>query len=269
VLISCGPTEPAANALRSDAGEPIYHDGTYRVVGSSTGADGWQPYLEIKVEGAVILSACFGAVRGHGTLLADDGVYAESFKLETGADLSSFLADLESQLVEHQRLPVSVRATALDRRVEWAARYCVFAARALSLAQSGISPLGEVVEPGPFEASDRPDETGWQARLSIVVYDDRIAAAAYEETRLGPTGEVSSRAEDASIAADYERIYGLRPAAVAEELSSQLVGQLLEARDLQIDAVTSATVTTGRLVSLAQSILGSRIKAEVPHRVCR
>jgi len=267
LLFSCGPAEPAENALRSESGDPLYADGVYRASGSVVAVDGWQPYLEAHIEAGAITQVCFGALRSDGAFLADDEAYAEGFRIETGVTLNRFLRDLESELVRSQRLPVTVRSTAIDSRLEWVSRFSAFADQVLRLARSGETTETVVVEPGLYIASDRADETGWQAHLTLAIQGEQIAAAAYEETRKAADGTVRIRAEDQTIAADYERIYGLRPGSVADEIAAGYVGSSVVG-DVEVDAITSATVTTGRFVQLAEAILGSRDVVPLPNRLC-
>ena len=81
----------------------------------------------------------------------------------------------------------------------------------------------------------------------------------------GFTGEISIRANNEGVAADYERLHGLRPGPVAEDLSSRIVGAPVTAA---FDGLSSATITTRRLAQLRAEVEQGRVAVDLPNRVC-
>lgn len=268
--VACTPSEPAEGALLTASGAAVYADGTYLVSYSHTGTDGWQPFLHLRVRAGLITDVCYGAVRSDGMLVRDDENYVERFRLNGGADLVGLLDQLEAGLIARQQSPLELPVVRMDERVSWTSSFAVLADAALQLARAGDADFAEIPAPGPYIQVDQPDELGWQARLIVIFGEAGVAAASFEESRIGADGTVMMKADDPVSAEAYERVMELSPAGVATELARQLVqGGVTEIDErIVLDGITGATGTTDRFQILANRILTARISVPLPNKFC-
>ena len=270
LLVACTPTEPAEGALLNAAGAAIHTDGTYLVSYSHTGTDGWQPFLRLRVRAGLITEVCYGAVKADGTLVRDDEDYIERLRLNGGADLIEILDRLQAGLIARQELPLELPVVRMDGRVWWTSSFAVLADAALGLARAGSANTVVIPAPGPYIEFDQPDELGWEARIIVIFGEAGIAAASFEERRVGADGTVTVKASDPVSTEAYERVMELSPAGVATELARQLVqGGVPETGERVIlDGVTGATGTTDRFQVVADHILAARISVPLPSKLC-
>ncbi len=270
LLVACTPTEPAEGALLSAAGVTVYADGTYLVSYSHTGTDGWQPFLQLRIRAGLITEVCYGAVGADGMLVRDDENYNERFRLKTGAELPALLDQLAAGLVARQQLPLEIPAVGLDERIAWSNFFGVLADAALGLARTGDATTAVIPAAGPYVGHDQPDELGWEGRMVIIFEGAGVAAASFEERRIGVDGTESVKAGDPVSTEAYERVLGLTPAGVAAELTRQFVldGVSETGERINLDGVTGATGTTDRFQVLADRILATRISVPLPNKFC-
>lgn len=270
ILVACAPAEPAEGALIASDGGALYTDGTYIAAYSHTGSDGWQPHLKVRIRAGLITNVTFGAVDAGGTSLADDGIYAERFRMATGMTPTELADELSGALTDRQQLPVLLPATDVGAALAWEAAFAVLADAGLTAARTGTPPTVVVPTPGPYSVTDRPDELGWQAELTVIFDQDRIAAARFVERRHGADGTVTRKSDDEAYSAVYERVFGLTPAGVAGELAAQFVAAGTEAADggpVALDAISGATGTTARFQALADRLLAGRAAVPLPGKM--
>ena len=270
LVAACAPTEPAEGALRNSSGEAIYADGTYVVSYSHTGTDGWQPHLQLQVRAGFITQACYGAVNAEGTRIQDDEGYRERVRLNTGADLVSLTAQLESLLITAQQLRFELPVAGLDTVLTWTVSFVVLADAALNLARAGETTTAVIPAVGPYVGHDQPDELGWEARVVIAFAQAGLTAASFEEYRSESDGSVKVKATDPVYTEAYERVLQLTPAGVADQLSRQLVerGVTETDRRVSVDGLTGATGTANRFQILANKVVATRITVPLPHKLC-
>jgi len=265
LLAACGPPETDPNALLAPDGSPLYRDGTYAASYSHTGPDGRQPFLQIRVRAGLIDQVCLDAVDAAGNRLSDDARFDELTRLETGVSPVALARRLENALLDSQHLPLPAdpRAVGWSSAFELLARTVTAAARVgLTVDAAGIEQLAT---PGPYFATDAPDELGWRAELVLVFDSDGVTAAAYREVRTELDGSTRLKRDDETYQQLYESASGVTSGGVA----STLVAQLLESGRPGIDGVSGATLTTSRFVTLATRIFGERRSTPLPNRLCR
>ena len=285
VLAGCAPSQPDPGALLSPSGAPVYTDGEYVAAYSATAANGWQPFLAIRVRAGLITTVRYDAMSAAGIPVTEAESFTEQLRLDTGVVLGALIAELESSLILRQGLPVPVPPLPVAPKdgsaelaaLEWVSWFAVLARSALAAAREGVPGQVTVPMPGPYIATDRPDELGWSGRLVVFVSGERPVAASFEELRTGADGSTTSKVDDTSYAQRYAARFELTPATVAAELTGQLIGVKAEDADVggdtagwtPVDGVSGATGTTDRFNALAAWIAASRRSVALPHRPWR
>jgi major membrane immunogen (membrane-anchored lipoprotein) len=270
LMTACTPTEPAEGALLTSSGAAVYTDGTYVVSYSHTGTDGWQPYLQLHVHAGLIAEVCFGAVNAAGSLIQDDEDYREHVRLDAGVDVLSLITQLENLLIAEQQLRFEVPAAHLDRTLSWSIPFVILADAALDLARTGEVTTAVIPAAGPYIGHDQPDELGWEARIIVAFDETGVIAASFEERRIEADGSEMVRAADPAYAEAYQRVLELTPAAVADQLSRQLVAQGAVGTEgpVAVDGLTGATGTSNRFQILANEVVATRVAVPLPHKLC-
>ena len=265
VLAACGPPETDPDALRDSDGSPLYRDGTYAAAYSHTGAEGWRPFLYLRVRAGVVDIVCFDAVDGSGARLSEAERFVEQYRLDTGTDLLALFDRLGERLLESQAVPLTAPANA----VPWSVAYDVLARRALDAAKVGLTidaaGIDVVPSPGPYTASDEPDELGWRAQLVLAYDGDGVAAGSYGEVRRELDGSVRRKRDDAT----YQERFATASGVTSAEVASTLTGRLIAAQSPQVDVVAGATRSSSRFAALAERIARARVEAPLPNRLCR
>lgn len=269
-LVACAPAEPAEGALLASDGGALYTDGTYIAAYSHTGSDGWQPHLKARIRAGLITNVTFGAVDAEGVSLADDGIYAERFRMATGMTPADLTDALDRALLDRQQLPVLLPTTGPNEVLAWETAFAVLADAALGAARAGTPSTVVVPTPGPYRVTDRPDELGWQAELTVIFDGDRIAAARFVERRRGADGTVTRKSDDEEYSAVYDRLLGLTPAGVARDLAAQFVTagkEAAEGESVALDGISGATGTTARFQALADRLMAGRVAVRLPGKL--
>lgn len=232
--------------------------------------------MQLTVRAGLITEAFVDAVNAGQERLRGSDRHQEYFRLATGLSLPGLLDSLESSLIDRQQLPLLLPAAPVGPAGGWTSRFLVLAEAVLDAAAAGEEPAGGdgavIVVPasGVYQTADDPDDLGWRAHLAVAFQEETIVAAGFEERRLNADGSWSIKAEDTDYAARYERLIGLAPATVAEELPRQLVaaGPDTDAAGYpQIDGVSGATGTSNRFRALLSTILQERATVPLPHRL--
>lgn len=265
VLAACGPPETDPDAPRAADGSPLYRDGTYAAAYSHTGPDGWRPFVYLRVRAGLVDTVCFDAVAASGTRLSESEGFVEQYRLDTGTDLLPLFDRLASRLLENQtpRLPAPTNA------VPWSVTFDVLAARALEAAKVGLTidaaGIEVVPSPGPYAATDAPDELGWSAELVLVYDGDGVAAGSYREVRRELDGLIRRKRDDDV----YQERFAAAAGVTSAEVAATLTDRLIAAGSPRVDAVAGATVSSARFAALAERITSSRVEAPLPNRLCR
>ncbi len=134
VLGACGPAETSPDALRTGDGSPLYGDGVFAASFAHTGPFGWRHFVQVEVEGGLIIDACYGSIDYAGRRLSENEHYREGHRLTSGIDLLALLSRYQNRLIETQRPGFSVPATA----VEWAAPYVQLVRAAIACSNRGV-----------------------------------------------------------------------------------------------------------------------------------
>ena len=267
VLVACGPPETDPDALRAADGTPLYRDGTYAAAYSHTGPEGWRPFIYLRVRAGLVDIVCFDAVDAAGERLSETERFVERYRLDTGTDLFALFDELRSRLIDRQTVPLPAAVNA----VPWSVTFDVLARRALAAAKVGLTTdaagLDVVATPGPYTASDEPDELGWRAELVLAYDGDGLTAGSYREVRRELDGSVRRKRDDAA----YQERFATASGITSAEVGSTLVERLIAAQpsEPQVDAVAGATLSSARFVALAERIARDRVEAPLPNRLCR
>ncbi|MFW5745298.1 MAG: hypothetical protein ACOC2D_18645 [Spirochaetota bacterium] len=267
VLAACGPPETDPDAPRTADGSPLYRDGEYAAAYSHTGPDGWRPFIYLRVRAGLVDTVCFDAVDASGERLSETERFLERYRLDTGTDLLALFDKLRSRLIDRQAVPLPAAVNA----VPWSVSFDVLARRALAAAKVGLTVeaagLDVVATPGPYTASDEPDELGWRAELVLVYDGDGLAAGSYREVRRELDGSTRRKRDDAAYLERFATASGITWAAVGSTLVERLIAA--QPSEPQIDAVAGATLSSARFVALAERIARGRVEAPLPNRLCR
>ena len=265
LLAACGPPETDPDAPRDADGSPLYRDGTYAAAYSHTGPEGWRPFLYLRVRAGVVDIVCFDAVDATGARLSEAERFVERYRLDTGTDLLALFVRLREHLLERQVVPL----TAPTNAVPWSVAYDVLARRALDAAKVGLTidaaGIDVVPSPGPYSASDEPDELGWSAELVLAYDGDGVAAGSYREVRRELDDSLRRKRDDAT----YQERFAAASGVTSAEVASTLTERLIAAQSPQVDAVAGATRSSSRFVALAERIARARVEAPLPNRLCR
>ena len=255
VLIGCDGVRPDPDAE--------FRDGRYVAAYAHTRADGWRPFLELRVRAGLLHTICFDAIAPNGTRLMQSDRKLEEYRLATGVDLPPYIQGQIDAVIAAQDLRISADPQAL----EWSLALFDLLRQVIPAARVGLTVeaagVASVPTNEPYLAADLPDELGWRAELVVVYYDQAVAAVDYAELREQSDGSAIRKRDQPDIQADYERLLGLTSASVAQSFSSGLV-----VGDVP-DAVAGATISLGRFTRLTAAIEASLIAADLPDRPCR
>lgn len=269
LLVACGAPDTDPDALLNADGTPRYRDGRYAAAYSHPDADGWRSFLLVRIRAGLIREICFDAVNADGERMLESEGYLETYRLETSRSAASVLEELAGETRERQSPPVSAAPGA----VAWSTRYLVLLERALEAARVGLTLDAAGIEvvptPGPYVATDAPDELGWRGELVLIFDGDGPAAGSFREVRTRLDGTTIIKREDA----DYQERFAAASGLVSPEVSRTLLEQVVEpeggsAEVPQIDAVTGATLSSSRFAALLAHIYEQRTEAPLPNRLC-
>ncbi|MFP4115120.1 MAG: hypothetical protein ACOC1I_07440 [Spirochaetota bacterium] len=262
---ACSPPETDPDARRAPDGSALYQDGRYAASFSHTGPDGWRPFLQLRIRTGLVQEICFDAIKADGSLLSDDAVYLERYRLDHGVELLPYFNDLIAHVLASQApFPRIDYAT-----VSWGVRFHLLVKTALESAEVGLTldaaGIEQIPTEGPFLVSDEPDELGWRGELVLVFGGDGVVAGHYRETREEPDGSRRVKRDDEA----YQELFVAASGVRSEQVAATLVDRLIAGSSNEIDGVSGATLSSARFIALARKIESQRVAAALPNNLCR
>ncbi len=240
-----------------------FRDGRYVAAYENARADGWRPFVELRVRAGRLHSICFDATLLDGTRMLESERYLEEYRLANNVDLGSYLSEQIEAVLASQALHVTASAEA----VEWSFALFDLLSQVIPAARVGLTVddagVALVATNEPYVATDPPDELGWSAALLAVYFEGSVVAADYREASYLPDGTIAAKRDDPGYQSDYERLVGTTNQAVADELVTGIIQGNVP------DAITGATITADRFSRLAAVLEARRATTTLPERPCR
>ncbi|MBA1333945.1 MAG: hypothetical protein HPY66_0338 [Firmicutes bacterium] len=223
--------------------EGAIKDGVYFQEGEAD-ERGWKPMITIIVNNGKIVKAHYDEINQENNLKGFDQEYLDDWKDKSGTNLLTAEKKLVDSLIEKQD-PEQVDS--VTGATSTTGKFKDLAAKALKNNPQDKKSSGYYN--GLFKAELDFDERGWKPYAAVIVRNEKIAGAYYDEVNKD-TEKLKSYDDDYNQQWQEKSVENLRSA------RPKLIDSLLEKQKPgEVDAVTGATSTTSKFKELMQKAL--------------